>query len=804
MLRIALLAALALALLAPQAPVRAEPPCPQTRQDATPDEPAALPAGEQADGESSQEATQETPTKAQPEAQPEAQARGEDPGQACPESAADTDPQESVEPGEPESVIDILEEDSDLEATAQEEGEEEAPSVSGQAAPAADGEDSGLSPEAAALQQSLEAESGALEEAAADAAGLKPGLFPPVSDKDAFPTAPVIEEQKQFWIKIFTRYTDHEGLIHDGRIAMPIYEALDLSGMKYRAQRRYIKNRKRQIVSALNEIAAAVEKGAEPAEEHRWLLEKLPREITPEEIREHSRNVRFQRGLANRFKEGLERSGAYLDRMREIMREHGVPEDLVYLPHVESSFDLRTTSKFGAAGVWQFTRGTGRIFMTINYEIDERRDPLIATRAAARFLRQNYDKLGNWPLAITAYNHGPRSMLRAQEQLGTSDMEQIIKRYKGRSFKFASKNFYAEFLAAREVARNPQNYFLDIEFHQPLRFSQVTLPHYMDIGDLSEAMGVSRSEIRRLNPSLRRIVWSGSKYIPKGFNLRMPDGQDPAGFLAAIPEDRRYDKQKLATVVRVTSGDSLYSIGRQLGVSWVAIADANNLSGRRHIYPGQKLIIPYEGQKPPPAVLAASLSSQNAGPETRSTIVKMSPEEAQEILTSLNSAGQDGNILSNATRFQELGVLDYESGLKEGSIMAAYGETLGAYSRWAGVTVGEIRRLNGMSSRSKLRPGRTYRMPLDTVSRDQFIAQRLRFHQQRMDNFMAEYDITDVVKIKVRRGESSWDIAQNNNVPMWLFYRENPLLLEKPLQPGMQVTLPVVKAISRAEAASIP
>ena len=148
----------------------------------------------------------------------------------------------------------------------------------------------------------------------------------------------------------------------------------------------------------------------------------------------------------DRFREGLIRSGAYVDQIKEIFRSYGLPSDLAYLPHVESSFNPKAYSKFGAAGLWQFMRSTGKRFLEIDYTLDERRDPIRASHAAARLLKENYKALGTWPMAITAYNHGLAGMMRATRSKG--NYEAIFKQYRSRLFKFASRNFYSEFLAA--------------------------------------------------------------------------------------------------------------------------------------------------------------------------------------------------------------------------------------------------------------------------------------------------------------------------------------------------------------------
>ncbi len=704
----------------------------------------------------------------------------------------------------PSSTFELLDEDNRLDQ-AHEEGNDSAP------ADAADGSDPG-------------------DGSDADAAAAAAALIPPGSDgappsgpeptkQELFPSSPGIEKQKAFWIKIFTHYDSRQGVLHDGRIALPVYEDLQLEDMSYRAQRRHVRERKRQLAAELRNLAEAVRAGETLTPEQQALRAKLPADATDHDIREFARNVRFQRGLADRFRDGLIRSGALLEPMREILARYHVPKDLVYLPHVESSFNNDTRSKFGAMGIWQFTRGTGRIFMTVRYEVDERLDPIIASEAAAKFLRQNYERLGTWPLAITAYNHGPQSLERITHRMGTRDLGVLIQQYDGRLFKFASKNFYAEFLAAREVAQHSEQYFGPLKLEPTLQYEEVELPWHVEASAVADALGIDEDELRDLNPALRPPVWSGSKYIPPDYSLRIPPSKDASKLLAAIPESERHSSQKRSLYVRVARGDTLFSIGRRNGISWRAIALANNIGSSRRLRQGQQLILPWTGTTPPPAVAGAeSDAADSKAPLAGAKIIARipvasapaAPPAAPPGNASGTPPGQPGAApaLAGATpapapgpsadRFQELRVVNFSPTRKEGEIVAAYGETVGAYAGWAGVTPAELRRLNDMSSRSVLRPGQTYLVPLDAVTPQQFEERRKAFHVEREQSFFAVYDIREKVRVEVQRGQSPWALAQDNNVPMWLFYRENPRLLTEPLRAGMEVILPVLQAGSPA------
>ena len=171
----------------------------------------------------------------------------------------------------------------------------------------------------------------------------------------------------------------------------------------------------------------------------------------PETLRRAAENIRVQQGLREKVDEGLHRASKLLPRILTILRQHQVPAELAALPLVESTFNPAAYSKAGAAGLWQFIRSTGKQYSLISRKRDDRRDPVRATEAAARLLRDNYQALGSWPLAIVAYNHGHAGIRAASTLVGSTAIEDIVARYNGPRFGFASKNFYAEFLAALDV-----------------------------------------------------------------------------------------------------------------------------------------------------------------------------------------------------------------------------------------------------------------------------------------------------------------------------------------------------------------
>jgi membrane-bound lytic murein transglycosylase D len=178
-----------------------------------------------------------------------------------------------------------------------------------------------------------------------------------------------------------------------------------------------------------------------------------------------AQDLRVQQGLAEPFRRALLRSRYYRPRMEEVFVRAGLPPELVALVSVESGFSPRVRSSAGALGIWQFTRSTGREFLKITRYRDDRLDPVRSTQAAAQLLEANYQALGSWPLAITAYNYGTAGTERAAAECG-SDYMKIVKSYNGPHFGFAVKNYYAEFLAADQVQRDEEKYFPGIQYEE--------------------------------------------------------------------------------------------------------------------------------------------------------------------------------------------------------------------------------------------------------------------------------------------------------------------------------------------------
>lgn len=427
-----------------------------------------------------------------------------------------------------------------------------------------------------------------------------------------FPMPEVIRSNVEFWKKIYAVYPTNQVLVHDINDLSIIYEIVDIDNSQgeysYRQQWRKIEAIKDEYRSILNALAERRLDLTNPGPRAKRVLEIYGAEADPERLRTAANSIRGQLGLKDRFLLGMQRSGLYLKFIEKILAEHGLPRELAVLPHVESSFNYKAYSKVGAAGLWQFTRYTGRLFMKIGYDIDERLDPLRATEAAAKLLKLNYSELGAWPLAITAYNHGLNGMKRAKALFGT-DFGKIYTSYQSRSFGFASRNFYAEFLAALEVVKNAETYFGPIAYHVPAEFVEVELNHFVTVKDILKTYNITLDEFAELNSGLRPPVLNSQRRIPRGYKLRLPDrlGADVATLAAKINPNATFDSQVESEWYRVQKGDNLYAIARKFNTTPQLLAENNNLSLRSKLAVGLVLRIPESKARAatPPAAVAA-------------------------------------------------------------------------------------------------------------------------------------------------------------------------------------------------------
>jgi membrane-bound lytic murein transglycosylase D len=279
-----------------------------------------------------------------------------------------------------------------------------------------------------------------------------------------FPRPPSLEPNIKFWVDVFATYGERDFLIHDRDQVWRIYQVLHLPGEGAPSRsdiitiNEYLKDKFSNI---LNRLAS----GQAPADYEERQVAALFKGEPLSAYALAAQNLRVQQGMREQFRESLLRSRYYRSTMERIFTDAGLPPELVVLADVESGFYSRARSNAGAVGIWQFTRGTGEQFMRITRYHDDRLDPTTETEAAAKLLRSNYLTLGNWPLAITAYNYGTAGMVQAAEQYA-DNYTRVLRDYTGPHFGFASKNYYAEFLAALQINEYDDAYFPDLRYDE--------------------------------------------------------------------------------------------------------------------------------------------------------------------------------------------------------------------------------------------------------------------------------------------------------------------------------------------------
>ncbi|MCB1820027.1 MAG: lytic transglycosylase domain-containing protein [Candidatus Competibacteraceae bacterium] len=356
-----------------------------------------------------------------------------------------------------------------------------------------------------------------------------PTRIPIVTNDATFPAPPGLQPQIAFWQNVYAVWGRNQVALHDDRYMDLIYAVLTLPGSVdegYTAeQKAFLQDHYRNLQELLQRVESKTATNAPliPAEQRLANYIKAGR-AGPMALTGASERLRSQRGLRERFKRGLEISGRYDAAFREAFREAGLPQDLAYLPHVESSFQNHASSSVGAAGMWQFMPATAREFMRLNAIVDERRDPVISAQGAARYLGRAYDRLGSWPLAITSYNHGVGGMAQAKGEFG-DNIDAIVQSHAGKNFGFASRNFYAEFLAAREIARNPQRFFPGgVAYEAPLNLDRIRLRQAVDAPTLASYYEVNLDDLIVLNKSWKSLAQSGERPLPVGSMVWLPAG----------------------------------------------------------------------------------------------------------------------------------------------------------------------------------------------------------------------------------------------------------------------------------------
>lgn len=648
-------------------------------------------------------------------------------------------------------------------------------------------------------------------------------MFAQVSTENSrlFPVPDNLKSNVEFWIKVYTLYNSNQVIIHDSDDLKIIYEVIDLGECSTSDQAtvkiswREVEKIKNKYENIFNKLAASEQVNPELLDkDERAVYNLFKSKASPEVFKESARNIRAQQGLRDEFRKGLIRSGRYVDHIAKVLEKYDIPQELLALPHVESSFNYRAYSKFGAAGIWQFTRSTGRRFLNINYTVDERFDPIKSTEAAAKLLRENYAELGSWPLAINAYNHGVNGLKRAVRQLGTTDIGVIIEKYESRSYKFASRNFYAEFLAALEARKNHKIYFGELEFDNPEKFVTFTVPNYVKLSVLTERLGTTAEEIERLNPCLRNSVLSSKRHLPKGLELRIPwrEDFDPSVAYANIPTSEKYEQQVVTDWYQVESGDNLQKIARRFSTTVTDLMDLNDIHNPHQIYVGQVIRLqPEMTLVAETNNVAATTTKQEAKPkeDTQKKVAiglgdqtPIQPKVSVPIaeMTKKESASEQLIKESSTTEISATPIVEKQLARHFqpyfGKILVQPEETLGHYADWLGIPTQVLRNLNNLRYGQDIQLGQEIKLVFDGVSEKEFERKRMEYHRGIEEDFFASWAIDGILVHKIKSGENIWYLCnQVYEIPYWLVRKYNPNKNLERLNMGDELIIPVVGQI---------
>lgn len=619
--------------------------------------------------------------------------------------------------------------------------------------------------------------------------------------EEIFTTPANLQDNVDFWKKIYTEVSLKQGFIHDRDYPMIIYKTITIGDRKGRNRSRYIRSHMSGIKIWLTNIATRP--SSQWTVKEQKIAALFRRYATIDEVKTANKRLRFQQGQKERYKEGLERSGEYLPFILSTFLKYNIPPRIAFLPHVESSFNSRAYSRVGAAGMWQFMRRTGRRYLQINYRVDERFDPLKATVAAAKLLRYNYSQLKSWPLAITAYNHGLASMKRAVRMTNSRDLGVIIDKYKNRRFRFASKNFYGCFIAASEIAANPYPFFPGLKYRSPLKYREIELTKYYKPRTLATYLNISQDQIRSLNPSLRSIVFRRQLSIPKGFKLRIPVSislEDAQAKLGRMPEAVKKTDAAGDKYYSVKRGDNLYRIARTFGVSTESLIIANEIDREDRIYIGQVLRIPGKGKKKtadsePKLAKINPVITQTKPQQTAAVNAIKSTEKAAEKSESKTASTkvpeQTGGkkFIFDATVYN----LDVtKTGNTSAVVRVTVNESLGHYADWLDTSVWALRKLN--RGRRSIRVNQKINIPLKhSSSLEQFNSKRLEYHMALEEDFYSTYKVVDTKKRLVEYGDTLWSICnRDEEIPIWLLKKYNRDINLEKLKVNMVLTIPVL------------
>lgn len=654
----------------------------------------------------------------------------------------------------------------------------------------------------------------------------------------------------EFWKKVFSEITSNQYIIHDSQYLDIIYTIVNFdSTVSERERSRYLRSIKEKYQQLLLRLHYNQQDTSNLVGWERRVFDQFKSVNENEKFRYAASRIRAQQGIRKEFEEGIKRSFSYLTLMEEIFQRYNLPRELIYMPHIESSFNINAASRAGAKGMWQFMRGTGRYYLRINRIVDQRFDPIYSTEAAAKLLQKNYKELQDWALAITAYNHGLAGMKRAQEKFN-GDYLEIRDGYLKRSFGFASKNFYPEFLAVVDIMDSLQLYFPNIERDPNYVFKEIELKKQMNLPELAKDLNFNLEELQRLNPSFKKVIWNGQRLLNKGYKIRLPIkvdlenviayvGLEPVPPKSPVKTDLKRDENIINynipefsfSKVTVEQGEQQPAIPQDLFsamesninvemnatdlISFNKPGVESNLTSDNTIKRIDDIFQNDSYQSELNSnLLTVSLAKPQVslegdvgfeyGFDFENEKVSMSSPKEIRSTNEADLKGKENNEAkssgyaqvshtNNLTMDEIHRILKKRLRIKNNEIIIFPNETLGHIADWLSLRASYLRSLNNLHYGQKIYSGQTLRVDFTYISTDEFSNKRLKYHMNLIQKMLDGKLELKLVDYKVNPGENLWNISRKrNNFPVNLLLYFNDLNKLEQLYPGDIIKLPMI------------
>jgi membrane-bound lytic murein transglycosylase D len=557
----------------------------------------------------------------------------------------------------------------------------------------------------------------------------------------------------KFWKDVFTLYQTNQYILHDSEDLRIIYKIVTFdSSISEYAKEKQIERMKKEIKDVLLKFAdhnGKITATTVLEEQIGWYFNKAE---DPSVYKYASQQIRAQQGMRETFEAGLARALYYIPIMKQVFREKQLPEELSYLPHIESSFNPIARSKVGAAGMWQFMRSTGRRYMKVNRIIDQRYDPIVSTKAAAKLLRYNYDQTGDWGLAVTAYNFGLSGIKRAIQNYG-SDYLKVRESFNHRKFKFASRNFYPELLAVIEIMKDYKTYFSEVSPINLTPSFRYQLKKAILIPSLVQNLGIDMSDFKALNPEYTRNALKGWVKVPSGYWINLPIETD----LARL--DSYFRKKEL-------------TLNNEMPEQTRILSTEQELSDQ----------IAKEVSKP---VLNGALTAKKPG---------VISETSSKILTEANlQQGLYGISVEEKVSLDKIEKdLYHKLEIKDNYITVFANETLGHYADWLKIPLSYLQNLNHFRNRRTIYQGQRLKIDFSRVTEREFLEKRVNYHIQLIMSFLDQKELVNLLEYEIAAGESLWNLSKYRyNVPMGIIQYFNIYTDINNLYPGDVIRIPI-------------